>query len=93
MSTDSNDEDGAEFIAWAKANDCTHEAMQRALRDTEHLLRRPRQLFADTLHAWIRAIVRANKKRWYGILDARDFLGVSERTIWPRWRPRLLRQS
>lgn len=86
MSTDSNEVD-AEFLAWAKANACGHETMAKALADTERLCRRPRRLLAEYRDAWIRAIVRANKKRWYGILDARDFLGVSERTIWRALAP------
>jgi hypothetical protein len=81
MSTDSNKVD-AEFLAWTKANACGHEIMAKALADTERLCRRPRRLLAEYRGAWIRAIVRASKKRWWGIPRARDYLGVSERTIW-----------
>jgi hypothetical protein len=85
MSTDSNEVD-AEFLAWAKANACGHETMAKALADTERLCRRPRRLLAEYRDAWIRAIVRANKKRWYGI-GAHHLARARARACCPRARP------
>jgi hypothetical protein len=85
MSTDSDEA----FLAWTRENAaaCGHEVMRQALRDTEHLCRRPRRLLAEYRGAWIRAIVSASKKRWHGILDARDYLDMSERSIWRALAP------
>lgn len=78
MHTDSDEVD--EFLAWAKENDCSHEAMERALAKTAHLCRRSRLLRTEFWYAWIRALVFSKLKPW-GRLDARDRLGASDRAI------------
>jgi hypothetical protein len=91
MATDSNKADDAEFFAWAKENDCSHEAMKRALDATAHVRQRPRLLRTEFWYAWIRALAfprafRSNaywlqKPKPWGRLDARDRLGASDRAI------------
>ena len=44
---------GISRLGEAHANDCSHEAMERALDETEHLCRRPRLLQAEYLRVWI----------------------------------------
>jgi hypothetical protein len=79
---DDSDEVDAEFLAWVKANanDCSHEAMERALAETEHLCRRPRLLHTEFWYASIRAVVFSKPGPW-GRFDARAHLGASDRAI------------
>jgi hypothetical protein len=77
------------FLAWTRENaaDCGHEVMAKALADTAHLVRRPRRLLAEYRHHWIRAIVRDRMKTGKSkldaaVVDARDYVEVSERTVW-----------
>jgi hypothetical protein len=92
MRVDSNEVD-AEFLAWvaAHSHDCGHNVMAEALRDTEHLVRRPRRLRAEFSRTWIRAVVRAEMetsgKKDAAVVAARDYLGAGERTVWAALAP------
>ena len=79
------------FLDWVKANatDCTHEEMDRAKAAAEHLLRRPRRLFAEVGHTWARIIVDDEMARGHkkvaAVAFAREKLGLKDRTgrtIW-----------
>jgi hypothetical protein len=80
MHADSDEADADDPLA--RANDCGHDVLAAALADTEHLVRRPRRLQAEYSRVWIRTVVFSMRKRWDGILTARDRLGAPMRTIW-----------
>jgi hypothetical protein len=91
--TVAKDEVDRDFLAWAKEHaDHDHETMAQALAETEHLMRRPRKLQAETVRALLRRCVAWSMQRGFpksaAVIDIRDKMKkkydwiVSERTIW-----------
>jgi hypothetical protein len=83
--TDDSDSADREFWEWAKANDCSHEAMANARVATERLSRR-RRLRAEYNHARIRAVffdaMKDGGKKSTAVFVTAKRLGVSEGTVW-----------